>query len=161
MKRVNNQLVKFLQSRGETLALAESVTAGLACHQLACVKGACDVLMGGIVCYDEKVKINLLGVKASLIKKYTAESQQVTDALALYLSHKIKADVFAAITGLAADGGSETKTKPVGTVFFSVRYRNKTHRKRAVYKGKPLEIREAACKGLFRFILEILKPTGE
>lgn len=159
MKRINNELVKFLQARGETLALAESVTAGLACHQLACVKGACDVLKGGIVCYDEKVKINLLGIKALLIRKHTAESQQVTDALALHLSKKVGADIHAAITGLAAEGGSETKTKPVGTVFFSVRYRSKTYRKRMVYKGKPLEIREAACKGLFRFMVNTLKSV--
>ena len=100
-------------------------------------------------------------VKASLIKKHTAESQQVTDALALCLSRKIKTDVHAAITGLASEGGSETKTKPVGTVFFSVRYRNKTYRKRLVYKGKPLEIREAACKGLFRFVIDTVKSVSK
>ena len=157
MKRKNNQLIAFLQDRGETLALAESMTAGLACHQLAGVKGACDVLKGSIVCYDPGVKTGLLGVPPGLIKKHTAESQEVTDALALKLSRKIKADVYVAVTGLAASGGSETKSKPVGTVFFSLRYKNRTYRKRCLFRGTPVRIREKACHGLFTFVIDTLR----
>ena len=156
MKRKNTRLIKFLQARGETLALAESMTAGLACHKLAGVKGAFDVLKGGIVCYDARVKNHLLGISQKLIDTCTPESQEVTDALARQLSKKMNADVYAAITGLAAPGGSETKSKPVGTVFFAVLYRNKIYHKRVLYRGSPVQVRKKACDGLFDFILETL-----
>lgn len=157
MKRKTNTLIHFLQQRGETLALAESVTAGLACHRLAGVKGACDVLMGSIVCYAEDMKKELLGVPSSLIKRYTAESQQVTDALAKKLSHKITADVCVAVTGLAADGGSESKDKPVGTVFLAMYYKRKIYRKRLQLKGTPIQIRQKACDHLCDFVIETLR----
>ncbi len=44
---------------------------------------------------------------------------QVTTALAKNLPKLIKADIHVAITGLASAGGTETKDKPVGTIFFA------------------------------------------
>ncbi len=79
------RLVKFLQTNKLTVAFAESVTCGLACHQLTNVIGTSKVLLGGGVSYQEKVKTDLLKVSPTLIKKYTAESQQVTVAMAMCL----------------------------------------------------------------------------
>jgi PncC family amidohydrolase len=69
MKSIVNQLVKLLIERKLTIALAESVTCGLASHQLNIVKGTSDAFMGSVICYNEKVKTDLLKVKPSLIKK--------------------------------------------------------------------------------------------
>ena len=68
MKRPVNNLVKLLKDNHLTIAFAESVTCGLASHQLSTIKGTSEVLKGSIVCYDEEVKINLLRVKKTLIK---------------------------------------------------------------------------------------------
>jgi nicotinamide-nucleotide amidase len=154
MKRVANTLVKTLQQKKLTLALAESVTCGLAAHQLSLVKGTSDVLQGSIVCYDEKVKRGLLQVSKALIEKHTTESQQVTDALAKNLEGLLEADIYAAITGLADEGGSETKEKPVGTVFLSIYYKRRFFRRRKLFRGSPLTISKKACKALYEFILE-------
>src|SRR6476659_3252169 len=101
---LNRRLVKIMQIKNLTLAFAESMTCGLAAFQLSSVKGTTDVLQGSIVCYHENVKKECLKVPDSLIKKFTAESQEVTDALAKKLQSVIEADVYAAITGLASDG---------------------------------------------------------
>lgn len=156
MKRPANKLVKTLQNKKLTIALVESVTAGLATHKLTLAKGTSDILRGGITCYQDEIKTGLLKVKPRLIKKYTAESQQVTDELASGLKALINADIHAAITGLAAEGGSETRAKPVGTIFLSVLYKGKMHRSRKVFKGSPLTIQTKACNKLFRYILQLL-----
>jgi nicotinamide-nucleotide amidase len=140
-----------------TLALAESITCGLASHQLNIVKGTSEVFKGSIVCYAEEVKINLLKVPGNLIQQYTAESQQVTDALAKNLNKLIEADIYGAITGLAVDGASETKSKPVGTVFISLLWNEKLIRKRQVFKGSPLQIKKQACEFLYKLITAELK----
>lgn len=150
------RLVKTLQQSKHTLALAESVTCGLAAHQLSRIKGTSDVLQGGITCYNPSVKCKLMGISSKLIEENTAESQPVTDALAKQLSHLIKANIYAAVTGLANEGGSETKTKPVGTIFLSVYYKRRMHRRRKVFRGTPLTIQKKACEELFKFILEIV-----
>ncbi|HTF05953.1 MAG TPA: CinA family protein [Bacteroidia bacterium] len=154
--RANTRLIQLLREQKLTLAFAESVTCGLAAHQLAAVRGTSDVLRGSIVCYHEDVKTCLLNVPRSIIQKYTAESQQTTDAVAKKLKKLIDADVHAAITGLASPGGSETREKPVGTIFYAVVYKNKIHRLRKRFYGSPLDIRKKACEELYRFIVRIV-----
>lgn len=161
MKSIVHQLNSLFIEKKLTLALAESVTCGLASHQLNIVKGTSDVFMGSIICYNEKVKIDLLKVKPSLIKKYTAESQQVTDALARNLSRLIKADVYGAITGLNTDGGSETKSKPVGTVFLSILYKGKITKARMLFRGSPLEIKKKACEALYSLIIKRISQSKQ
>lgn len=156
MHLITNKLVQTLRQRGLTLALAESVTCGLAAHQLSTCIGTSDMLMGSIVCYSPDVKTELLGVSASAIERYTAESQEVTDLLARKLKPLIKADIYAALTGLAAPGGSESKDKPVGTVFLSVFYKNKMYRERKLFRGTPTEIRKKASRAIYSLILEVV-----
>jgi PncC family amidohydrolase len=150
------RLVKLMGDKRLTLAIAESVTAGLMAHKLASVRGASDVLKGSLVCYSEQVKMDLLNINNQSLKKYSAESQIVTNELVKQLRKVIRADVHASVTGLAAHGGSETKNKPVGTVFFSVLFKNKVHNSSKTFRGSPLEIRKKACDEMFRMIQRIL-----
>ena len=152
MKRITNRLIKFLLEEKLTIAFAESMSCGLVTHQLNTVKGTSEVLEGSVICYSEDVKIKLLKVPESLIERYSAESQEVTDALAKNLKKIINADLHAAITGLAAPGGSECKTKPVGTVFYSLLYKNKLYSERKTFRGSPLEIKKKACENFYKFI---------
>ena len=148
------KLVKMMREKKLKIAFAESMTCGLAAFQLSSVQGTDDVLQGSIVCYDEDVKKKCLKISNSLIKKFTTESQEVTDALSKNLHSIIDADVHAAITGLASDGGSEREGKPVGTVFFSVIFNRKIFRRRKVFKGTPKEIKKKACCELYEMIIE-------
>jgi PncC family amidohydrolase len=151
-----NKLVKHLQETNQTMAFAESITCGLASHQLNTIKGTSKVFRGAVICYHESVKTSLLGVSPSLIRKYTAESQQVTDALARGILNLIDADIYAAVTGLASPDGSESAEKPTGSVFFTVRYKNKVYRRDLVFRGEPLQIRKKACDELYGFIFECI-----
>jgi nicotinamide-nucleotide amidase len=153
---LNRRLIKIMQAKNLTLAFAESMTCGLAAYQLSSVKGTTDVLQGSIVCYHENVKKDCLKIPGALIKKFTAESQEVTDALAKKLQSLIEANVYAAVTGLASDGGSERPGKPVGSVFMSVVFEKKIFRKRKIFKGPPQEIKEKACAALYQMIIDIV-----
>src|SRR5687767_4729330 len=90
---LRTHFIKELSSRNFTVAFAESVTCGLAMHQLSKVKGTMDVLRGGIVCYHEEVKTDVLRIPANTLKQHTAESREVTSRLALSLRKLIKADI--------------------------------------------------------------------
>ena len=126
-------------------------------HQLSTSKGTAAILLGGIVCYNEEIKTQLLKVSPQLIQRYTAESQQVTNALAKGLYQIMPADICAAVTGLASTGGTEKSTLPAGTVFFSVFYRNRLHVLCKRFKGSPLQIRKKSCEAMYRFIIRIIK----
>jgi nicotinamide-nucleotide amidase len=152
-----NNFIKTLLEKKLTLAFAESMTCGLAAHKLSTVKGTSEVLKGSIVCYTEDVKKGLLRVSPALIKKYSCESMEVTESLVKNLSKIIDADIYASITGLASDGGTERKGKPVGTVFFCVKKGKRLIKEKKVFRGTPLQIREKACFALYDLILEKIK----
>jgi PncC family amidohydrolase len=152
-----NHFIKTLLGRGLTLALAESMTCGLAAHLLSTCKGTSEVLKGSVVCYNEEVKRQLMKVPRVLIEKHSAESIEVTEKLASSLRRLIKADLHAAVTGLASEGGSERPGKPVGTVFFTVIYKGKVATTRKVFRGTPLEVRENACLFLYDLILKRIR----
>jgi nicotinamide-nucleotide amidase len=153
----NVQLVKLLQSRNMKLALAESMTCGEAAGRLASVQGTADVLLCSVVCYHESAKTCLLKVSRRTLKKFSAESQETTDAMTKTLKKLLNADVYAAVTGLASAGGSETKRKPVGTVFFSIIIGKKLHRVKKKFNGSPSEIRKKACDFLYREIVALVR----
>jgi len=156
MKELVQKLMKVLTEKKLKLAFEESVKCGLDTHELNITPGTSETLMGGVISYNENVKTNLLKVDAELIKKYTAESQEVTDAMAQNLPQLIDADIYVAITGLNADGGSETPEKPVGTVFFSLLFNGKLTSKRKLFKGSPMQITKEACKEAYMLILETI-----
>lgn len=156
MKSVVKNLVDILKEKNLTIALAESVTCGLATHQLNTVKGTSDILIGSIVCYNENVKKTVLGVNATLIKKFTTESKQVTNALVKNLKRLFNAKIYVAITGLASPGASEKKSKPVGTIFFSILYKKRLFHSKKKFTGSPLEIKKKSCKYLYEFLVSIL-----
>src|ERR1041385_5659247 len=113
-----HRFIRLLQKNKIRLALAESVTCGLIASKLCTAKGTSDVLACSIVCYDPSVKKKLLDIPGKMIRKYSAESMQVTEKLAKNLSRLVDADIYAAVTGLATDD-PEAKHR-TGTIFLCI-----------------------------------------
>jgi nicotinamide-nucleotide amidase len=132
--------VRLLISQGRKIAFAESATAGRLASEFALVPESGKVLLGGIVCYDPEVKTSILKVPKKLIDDFTAESAEVTQALAENLTAYFDADIFVAVTGLASPGGSETPEKPIGTMFFHVILSEGAVAHREVFEGNPEEV---------------------
>lgn len=131
---------KLLIANQLTLAFAESATAGRAAAEFSLVKNAGKLLKGGLVCYDAFLKEDILGVPSELIQKYTPESAEVTQELAVRLKKLINSDIQIAITGLTTWGGSETPQKPVGTMFIHLVMKNKSIGIQEMFYGSPEEI---------------------
>jgi nicotinamide-nucleotide amidase len=112
-------LGRRLKSKGLTLAVAESCTGGLLGGRVTSVPGSSAWFMGGVVAYNDKVKIRNLRVSASLIKRHGAVSAECAQAMAKGVRKAMSADIGISITGIAGPGGG-TKEKPVGLVYVSI-----------------------------------------
>ncbi|MFE2751721.1 CinA family protein [Actinosynnema sp. NPDC059335] len=75
-------VVRALRDRGETVAAAESLTAGLVTAELASVPGASAVVRGGLVVYATDLKHTLAGVDAALLAEHGAVHPEVARQLA-------------------------------------------------------------------------------
>jgi competence/damage-inducible protein CinA-like protein len=109
----------LLLERGLHLAVAESCTGGLVMGRLTDVSGSSNWLLGGVVAYDNDVKVRELGVPAGLIAAHGAVSEPVAAAMAAGVRSRLGAHVGVGVTGIAGPTGG-TPAKPVGTVVIAV-----------------------------------------
>ena len=75
-------LVQALIARGETVATAESLTAGLLSAHLCNVPGASGCFQGGVAAYQDAVKEAVLGVPPAIIQAHSAVSAPCARAMA-------------------------------------------------------------------------------
>ncbi len=110
---------RLLKESGKTVATAESCTGGFLGYRFTSVPGASDWYLGGIVAYQNQVKMDSLGVDGSIIERDGAVSETVARAMAEGARERLGADYGLAVTGVAGPGGG-TAEKPVGTVHLSL-----------------------------------------
>lgn len=111
-------LVADLTARGQTVATAESLTAGLLAATLAGVPGASAVLRGGLVTYTVETKIELAGVAPELLEDVGPVAEATARALAVGAQQRCSATWGLGLTGVA--GPEPHGGYPVGTVFLGV-----------------------------------------
>src|SRR6266852_4678589 len=75
-------VLDLMRSRGQTLAVAESLTGGMVCAALTDIPGASVVVRGGIVAYATDLKAILLDVPRELLERYGAVYPGVAAAMA-------------------------------------------------------------------------------
>lgn len=112
------ELVDELLRAGQTVATAESLTAGLLSAAIAGVPGASNVLRGGLVVYATDLKTTLAGVDSESLARYGAVAATTAERLAVGAASKCAADWGLALTGVA--GPDEQDGHPAGTVFLGV-----------------------------------------
>lgn len=94
-------LVARLIQRGQTVATAESLTAGLACATLTEVPGASAAVRGGLVVYSTDLKQSLAGVDPDLLSEQGAVHPEVARQLADGARRRCAADWGIGLTGVA------------------------------------------------------------
>ncbi len=113
------QAVKQLKARHKTLVTAESCTGGWIAKRITDIAGASEVFECGIVCYSNRIKTELLGVRKETLAEFGAVSEQTAREMALGALDVSKADVAVAVTGIAGPDSDNTG-KPVGLVYIAV-----------------------------------------
>jgi nicotinamide-nucleotide amidase len=130
-------VVNLLRERGLTLALAESVSGGLAAARLSAVPGAGDALRGALVAYASEVKFELLDVPEGPVVSAPAARAMAAGARKL-----LGADVGLATTGVA--GPDEQDGQPVGTVFLGLALGEHVEAREVRLPGDPDRVRQYA-----------------
>jgi nicotinamide-nucleotide amidase len=112
-------IVAKLIEHNETLAVAESLTAGGLGHAITGAPGSSQVFLGGIIAYTNDVKVNILGVDLSLIEEFSVVSEEVANAMADAAREKFGTTWGIATTGIAGPGDYQGIAE--GTVWVAIR----------------------------------------
>jgi len=108
-----------LAERQQTVALAESCTAGRLAAWLGETPGASRYLIEGVVVYADAAKTRTCGVSEEMIVAHGSVSEPVARQLAEGIRQRAETTWGVGITGIAGPGGA-TPDKPVGTVHIAV-----------------------------------------
>ncbi|MCU0513754.1 MAG: nicotinamide-nucleotide amidohydrolase family protein [Anaerolineae bacterium] len=108
-----------LLARGWQVAAAESCTGGLLLSTLTDVPGSSAYVAGGVVCYSNASKEQVVGVPAEVLHTHGAVSAATASALAEGIRRLLHTPLGIGITGIAGPGGG-TPDKPVGLVYIGL-----------------------------------------
>jgi nicotinamide-nucleotide amidase len=110
---------RILREREETVSTAESCTGGHIAHTITSIAGSSDYFLGGIIPYQNEIKVEQLGVKVDTIAHYGAVSEECVKEMARNVREKFRTTYGLASSGIAGPGGG-TPDKPVGTVWIAL-----------------------------------------
>lgn len=138
-------VAKLLVLREQSLAAAESVTGGMVAERLTSLPAISTRFLGGIVAYDNRLKVELLGVPQRLIDEKGAVSAEVAEAMAIGCRTRLRADLAISTTGLAGPSGA-TADKPVGLVYVGLAWEGGSSSASFNWSGTREEIRSRTSK---------------
>jgi nicotinamide-nucleotide amidase len=156
---VTEVLIDVLDRTGRKVAVAESCTGGLIAKRITDQPGSSRGFVGGIVAYDDSVKVRELGVSQEDIRREGAVSEVVARQMALGVAERLGAAAGLGVTGVAGPGGG-TAEKPVGTVWLAVSVDGNVESVRLSLVGDRHAVRERAAQEALARLLRMLTERG-
>lgn len=144
---------RVLSARGLTLAVAESCTGGLLGARLTAIAGSSCYFLGGVIAYDNAVKVSLLDVKAGTLARAGAVSALVAKQMAAGVATRLAAGLGVAVTGIAGPGGGAVD-KPVGLVYVAVARGSRRWVRACRFSGTRAQVRRAAVEAALELVLK-------
>jgi nicotinamide-nucleotide amidase len=144
------------RARRLRLAVAESCSGGMLGARLTAIPRASDVFVGGVIAYDDDVKVKQLGVDPATLREHGAVSEETVREMASGIRRTLGAQIGVAITGIAGPSGGSPE-KPVGLVWMAAEVGDRMRTGHRVYPGNREEIRLRASQGALDLVRRMLR----
>ena len=122
LKQGNKERNETAWREHKTLSTAESCTAGRIASVITAVPGSSNYYKGGLICYADEVKEEILHVDANVIEEQTAVCEEVVKQMIVGANNLFHSDYSVAISGYAGPGGPDGGKSGVivGTIWIAV-----------------------------------------
>ena len=139
-----------------TISVAESCTSGSIASSMSKLSGSSKYFKGGVIAYNNNIKMDILDVPEEIIVSYGEVSAEVVNLIANNVLTKFNSNFSIATTGFAGPAGV-TEGNPIGTVFIAVSNIYSTTVRRFVFEGDRSKIIMMAVEGALSLLLEEIK----
>ena len=136
--------------------MAESITGGALAAAITDIAGSSKVFVGGVIAYDDEIKISQLKVDKKSIRKFTAVSEEVAKEMAVGARKKFNTDYAIATTGVAGPG--KAYGQKAGTVWIAIASKKEVFAIALSLSGSRDLIRHATIESALASFERILKP---
>jgi nicotinamide-nucleotide amidase len=155
--RLAQGLLTQAMRTGVRLATAESCTGGLIAGCLTEIAGSSAVVDRGYVVYDNRAKVEMLGVREATLEAHGAVSEETACEMVRGAVARSGCDLAIAVTGIAGPGGGSA-AKPVGLVHIAAGRRGgSVLHQRHVFAGNRSAIRLATVEAALSLALAALE----
>jgi nicotinamide-nucleotide amidase len=154
VQELASSLIKKLQEKNLTIAVAESLTGGLVAASLTEIPGASKVFKGSITAYVDEIKQNVLEVNEETITKFTSISEQVALEMAINVRTIMKSDIGISTTGVA--GPEKSAGFAPGLVFVAISIGDHNMCQKLEITGDRSKIRNQTVQELLQLTLSRL-----
>ena len=122
LKLASKEINEILWREAKTLSTAESCTAGRIASVITAVPGSSNYYKGGLICYADETKENLLHVDAKVIEEQTPVCEEVVKQMVVGACDLFNTDSAVALRGYAGPGGPDGGKSGVivGTIWIAV-----------------------------------------
>jgi nicotinamide-nucleotide amidase len=149
----------LLRGQEKTLACAETASGGLLANSFTDICGASKFFSGGVVCYSNESKMQLLDVPECLLAQHGAVSEENAVAMATGAAEILGADYGIAITGFAGPCGG-TAENPVGTFYLALHAPHGVWSKKLNYPGPRTTVKVRAVNAALDWLRRELVRAG-
>ncbi len=157
------ELKELLLQKRLKLSTAESCTGGLVAARIVNVPGSSEYFMGGVVAYDNSIKMKVLNVSPETLLKFGAVSEETAREMVLGIKKLMNTECAISTTGIAGPTG-ETPEKPVGLTYIGISVGNRVEVFKFIFEDKdPDEVarrnnrRRKAAKKALKLLVQMLK----
>lgn len=147
---------RILKKKRMTVSVAESCTGGRIAASITRVPGASRYFEGGMVAYQDRMKIECLGVRKQLIQAKGAVCRQTALAMSRGVQRQLGSDLGVAVTGIAGPGGGSAR-KPVGLVYFAISSALESQSWEVRFTGDRLHVQGKAARKALEFLWRWIK----
>ena len=161
--RLEFKLKELLIKKGLKLSTAESCTGGLVAARIVNVPGSSAYFMGGVVAYDNTVKMKVLNVSSETLLKYGAVSEQTAKEMVIGVKKLMGTECAISTTGIAGPSGG-TPEKPVGLTYIGISVGDRVEVFRFVFEDKDSDEvarrnnrRRKAAKKALKLLIDMLE----
>ena len=140
-----------------TLSVAESCSSGFIASELTSISGSSSYFSGGVIAYNDEIKVKILNINKDTIIKESSVSSIVAELMAKNVAKKFNTDFAISTTGYASS--SSQNTSPLGTVFIAIKTPMKTIVKQFLFSGSRKIIIDQVKDKAFEMLLEEIKKN--
>lgn len=156
MNPLATQVVTALTKRGESLAIAESLTGGALSSAITDVPGTSHVFLGSVIAYSVEVKQRELGVSRQSLDQFGVVSEAVACEMAEGIRDRFQSTWAISTTGVAGPGPSHGV--PAGTVWIAIIGPSIRNSFKLALDGDREQVRFGAVESALSALARILNP---
>ena len=125
-KVLSRELQQHMYENGLTIGTAESCTGGRVAEAVIATPGASKYFKGGVICYSNEVKENLLGVSAQVLAEKSAVSEEVAVQMVKGDAKRLKPTMRWPLRVMLGQLAWRKRRRTVGTIWVACGTKEKT-----------------------------------